>query len=88
MVTSFRPKDPKKFDATRLDGTRSISHLPTLYTQFFGYRFENMEDSFREELRNLRKRQVSGLDFDVAGTERFLLQQKASIERMLQQIQR
>ncbi|KAL5339179.1 hypothetical protein BJX70DRAFT_408308 [Aspergillus crustosus] len=87
MVTCFRPKSPLIKDETVLVGVRGISDLSELYTQYTEYRLEILEERIRHFMKGERGRVVAKKGFDIAGTKRFLLEQKRFIESMLVEIQ-
>jgi hypothetical protein len=87
MVTSFRPKCPLAKDETVLFGVRGISDLPTPLTQYMGYRLENLGESVRDELRQLRKRAKAGETFDAQDIKIWLLEQKRYVESTIVELE-
>lgn len=85
-VTAFRAKNPLVKDETVLTGVRGISDLDALYTQYTEYRLEILEERIRHQQKQERSRQVANRPFDIAGTRKFLTQQKEFLESMLNEI--
>lgn len=85
-VTAFRAKNPLVKDETVLTGVRGISDLDALYTQYTEYRLEILEERIRHQQKQERSRQVANRPFDIAGTCKFLTQQKEFLESMLNEI--
>ncbi|KAB8277874.1 hypothetical protein BDV30DRAFT_250771 [Aspergillus minisclerotigenes] len=86
MVTCFRPKDPMVRDETVLVGVRGISDLSELYTQYTEYRLELLEERLRLKQKEERRRVVAKRPFDIADIRQFLMEQKAFLESMLEEI--
>jgi hypothetical protein len=87
MVTAFRPKSPHVKDETILVGSRPISNLDELYTQFTQYRLEVVEERIRDILKKERRREIEDVPFDVAGMKQFLTDQRDYLDSMIQEIQ-
>ena len=91
MVTAFRPRSPFVRDEIILTGSRPISHLSELYTDYTEYRLEIMERRFSAKLEEERKRKAlaeaespgSTHQFDIAGMKSFLRQQQEFLENTI-----
>jgi hypothetical protein len=83
MVTAFRPKSVSVKDEIILTGSRPISTLPELYSQYSQYRFEVLEERIRNELKKIRDRERSKRQFDTAAMRDFVTDQKQYLEAML-----
>jgi hypothetical protein len=87
MVTSFRPKSCLVKDETVLVGSRPISNLDELYTQFTQYRLEVMEERIRDKLKRERRREIEDVPFDVAEIKQFLIDQRDYLDSMIHEIE-
>jgi hypothetical protein len=87
MVTSFRPKSTLVKDETILVGSRPISNLDELYTEFTQYRLEVIEERIRDTLKRERRREMDDVPFDVAGMKQFLTEQRDYLDSMIQEIE-
>ncbi|KAI2465379.1 hypothetical protein F4781DRAFT_438799 [Annulohypoxylon bovei var. microspora] len=86
MVTALRPKSPLVRDEIILTGSRGISNLAELYSQYTEYRLEILEERFRAKLKEERRREVSRKPFDLVNIRSFLTEQKEYIESMLEEL--
>ncbi|KAK4238811.1 hypothetical protein C8A03DRAFT_43480 [Achaetomium macrosporum] len=86
MVTAFRPKSPFVRDETILTGSRAISNLDELYSQYTEYRLEVLEERFLAKLKEERRRVVMRCPYNLADIRSFLAEQKEYIESMLEQL--
>jgi hypothetical protein len=86
MVTSFRPKSPFVRDETVLTGVRGISDLDQLYPQYTQYRLAILEERFRARLRVERRQGELGHRFDLDATRAFILEQRAYLDSMLEEM--
>lgn len=86
MVTCFRPKSSHIRDETVLTGVRAISHKPELYTQYFEYRLEIIEERIRAKLKDERRREQSKKVFNTTVNRAWLMEQKEFLEAMLYEI--
>ena len=86
MVTSLRPKSGLVRDDTCLTGVRGVSHVPELYYQYAKYRYENLEERFKDQARRIADWHNTKRPFDFEGAHRFLEQQKEYIETMLAEL--
>ncbi|KAK2616746.1 hypothetical protein QQS21_000358 [Conoideocrella luteorostrata] len=86
MVTPLRPKNPLIRDETILTGVRATSNLEELYSQYTEYRFEVLEERFRSQLKNERRRKETCKGFDIEEIRAFITEQKEYLESMLEQM--
>ena len=86
MVTSFRPKSPTIRDESVLTGVRGISHKSELYSQYFEYRLDIMEKRLRSKVKHERRRQGGRKDFQIRKSRAWLLEQRAFLDAMLNEI--
>jgi hypothetical protein len=86
MVTSFRPKSPLVRDEIILTGIRGISNLSELYYQYTQYRLEVLEERIRAQQKVVREREKASRQFDTAGVQAFVREQKQFLEAMLMEL--
>ncbi|GAD96394.1 conserved hypothetical protein [Paecilomyces variotii No. 5] len=86
MVTSFRPRSSAIKDDTVLTTVRPISDLSELYRQFTEYRFEMLQDRFRDMNRLARDRHRAHRPFDTRGVKRFIREQIEFLQHMEKEI--
>lgn len=86
MVTSFRPRSSAVKDDTVLTTVRPISDLGELYHQFAEYRFEILEERFRDMNRLMRDRKRARRAFDTKGTKQFIREQIEFLEHMYKEM--
>lgn len=86
MVTSFRPRSSAIKDDTVLTTVRPISELGDLYHQFAEYRFEMLQDRFRDANRFMRDQKRARRRFDTASLKRFIRSQIDFLEHMNREI--
>ena len=94
MVTAFRPRSPFVRDESILTGSRAISHLSELYTDYNEYRLKVLEERFHAKLREERKRKAFSAEspndparqFNIADMKRFLTEQKQFIEATIAEL--
>ncbi|KAL1987666.1 hypothetical protein VTN96DRAFT_2907 [Rasamsonia emersonii] len=86
MVTSFRPRSSAVKDDTVLTTVRPISDLAELYHQFAEYRFEILEERFRDMNRLMRDRMRARRGFDTKGTKQFIREQIEFLEHMYKEM--
>jgi hypothetical protein len=86
MVTSFRPKSPLVRDEIILTGIRGISNLSELYYQYTQYRLEVLEERIRAQQKVVREREKASRQFDTAGMQTFIREQKQFLEAMLMEL--
>lgn len=86
MVTSFRPRSSAIKDDTVLTTVRPISDLSELYRQFTEYRFEMLQDRFRDMNRLARDRHRARRPFDTRGVKRFIREQIEFLQHMEREI--
>ena len=86
MVTSLRPRSPLARDETVLGGVRGISDVVTLYSQYYEYRLENLEERLRHELQAQRKLSRASRPFDTSKVREWLTEQKTYLEAMLAEL--
>lgn len=86
MVTSFRPRSSAVRDDTVLTTVRPISDLGELYHQFAEYRFEMLEERFRDFNRLMRDRKRARRPFDTIGLKRFIKEQIEFLHHMDKEI--
>lgn len=82
MVTSFRPRSSAVKDDTVLTTVRPISDLGELYHQFAEYRFDILQDRFRDVNRLIRDQKRAKRQFDTRGIKRFIREQIQFLEHM------
>ncbi|BDD56440.1 hypothetical protein MPDQ_001909 [Monascus purpureus] len=82
MVTSFRPRSSAVKDDTVLTTVRPISDLGELYHQFAEYRFDILQDRFRDANRLIRDQKRAKRQFDTRGIKRFIREQIQFLEHM------
>jgi hypothetical protein len=86
MVTSFRPRSSAIKDDTVLTTVRPISDLGELYHQFAEYRFEILQDRFRDRNRLMRDRKRAHRSFDTKGTKKFIREQIEFLHHMYKEM--
>ncbi|KAK2609154.1 hypothetical protein QQS21_002236 [Conoideocrella luteorostrata] len=86
MVTCFRPKSPLAKDETVLTGVRAISYKSELYSQYFEYRLEILEERIRAKAKAEKLRERAAKSFNTAEARDWLMDQKEFIEAMLYEI--
>lgn len=80
MVTCFRPKSPFVKEETVLTGSRAISSVSGLYTQYTEYRLAILEERIRAWMKEERRRKAAKCPFNIPETRQFLMQQKQFLE--------
>lgn len=86
MVTSFRPRSSAIKDDTVLTTVRAISDLGELYHQFAEYRFDILQDRFRDMNRLMRDRKRARRSFDTKGTKKFIREQIEFLQHMYKEM--
>lgn len=86
MVTSFRPRSSAIKDDTVLTTVRPTSNLSELYLGFAEYRFEILEERFRDINRYLRDQKRANRPFDTRGVKQFIRNQIEFLEHMDKEI--
>lgn len=86
MVTSFRPRSSAIKDDTVLNTVRPISDLNELYHQFTEYRFEMLQDRFRDANKLMRDQKRARRPFDTCALKHFIREQIEFLEHMDQEI--
>lgn len=86
MVTSFRPRSSAIKDDTVLKTVRPISDLSELYYQFTEYRFEMLQDRFRDANKLMRDQKRARRSIDTCALKHFIREQIEFLEHMDQEI--
>lgn len=86
MVTSFRPRSSAIKDDTVLTTVRPTSNLSELYLGFAEYRFEILEERFRDINRYLRDQKRANRSFDTHGVKQFIRNQIEFLDHMDKEI--
>ena len=86
MVTSFRPRSSLAKDDTVLTTVRPISDLSELYHQFAEYRFEILQDRFRQIEREIRDRKRARRCFNTIDVKQFIREQIEFLQHMDKEI--
>ncbi|KAK4867544.1 hypothetical protein LT330_001054 [Penicillium expansum] len=86
MVTSFRPRSSSIKDDSVLTTVRPVSILGDLYHQFAEYRFEMLQDRFRDANRFMRDQKRARRQFDTASLKLFIREQIDFLEHMDKEI--
>ena len=95
MVTAFRPKCPFVRDETILTGSRPISNLEELYTDYTEYRLGVLEERFRAKLQEEKRKKAEAASsellnatpkFDISEIKRFLTEQKLFLESTITEL--
>ncbi|KKK20687.1 hypothetical protein P175DRAFT_0539085 [Aspergillus ochraceoroseus IBT 24754] len=86
MVTSFRPRASLIKDDTVLTTVRPISDLGELYLQFAEYRFDMLQDRFRDANKLMRDQQRARRPFDTLRLKQFIREQIEFLEHMEREI--
>jgi hypothetical protein len=86
MVTSFRPRSSLAKDDTVLTTVRPISDLSELYHQFAEYRFEILQDRFRQIEREIRDRKRARRRFNTIDVKQFIREQIEFLQHMDKEI--
>ncbi|KAF7557271.1 hypothetical protein G7Z17_g808 [Cylindrodendrum hubeiense] len=86
MVTSFRARSSGIKDDTVLKLVRPISNIDELYEEYSEYRFQMMEDRFREARQLMTEKLRNKAPYSVAETKAFIREQIEFLQQMDEQI--
>jgi hypothetical protein len=79
MVTSLWPASPHTPDESFLTNIRTVSNNEELYVQFAEYRFGLLEERFRAQVEDIKKKRANDSKLDPAALKEFIAIQIAHL---------